>query len=74
MSAVSDFACPAGAAVERANVGRRQRCTSSLPIRIAVDSTLRHGLLAGARLAAAVVESRFAAEGLMKTHARCWLR
>lgn len=34
------------------------------PIRIAVDSTLRHGPLAGARLAAAVVESRFAVEGL----------
>lgn len=34
------------------------------PIRIAVDSTLRHGPLAGARLAAAVVESRFAAEEL----------
>ena len=34
------------------------------PIRIAVDSTLRHGPLAGARVAAAVVESHFAVEGL----------
>lgn len=34
------------------------------PIRIAVDSTLRHGPLAGARLAAAVVESHFTVEGL----------
>lgn len=33
-------------------------------VRIAVDSHLRHGPLAGARLAAAVVESRFSAEGL----------
>lgn len=36
-------------------------------IRIAVDSTLRHGPLVGARLAAAVVETRFSAEGLDET-------
>jgi uncharacterized protein YdgA (DUF945 family) len=34
------------------------------PLRLVISSHLRHGPLAGARLAAAVVESRFALEGL----------
>ncbi len=34
------------------------------PVRLAVDSSVRHGPLAGTRLAAAVIESRFALEGL----------
>ncbi|RYF27426.1 MAG: DUF945 domain-containing protein [Comamonadaceae bacterium] len=34
------------------------------PLRVVVNSDVRHGPLAGARIAAAVVESRFALEGL----------
>lgn len=38
--------------------------TARKPLRLAVDSDVRHGPFAGARLAAAVIESRFAFEGL----------
>ena len=34
------------------------------PVRVVVNSTVRHGPLAGARVAAAVVETRFSAEGM----------
>eukprot|EP01034_Spumella_vulgaris_P001275 gene1275-1688_t len=34
------------------------------PVRVVVSSAVRHGPLAGARLAAAVVDTRFALEGL----------
>ena len=37
------------------------------PVRITVDSTVRHGPIAGLRLAAAVIESRFSIQGLDET-------
>ncbi len=41
-----------------------QAAAPGQPVRLTVDSTVRHGPLAGARLAAAVVETRFGLDGL----------
>ncbi|GKT25262.1 DUF945 family protein [Acidovorax sp. SUPP3334] len=49
---------PAASAKADANV------PPASPLRLVVDSTVHHGPLAGRRLAAAVVDSRFALEGL----------
>lgn len=44
--------------------GQGADAQAAKPVRIVADSTLRHGPIAGARLAGAVVETRFSTEGL----------
>lgn len=65
------FSAQARLVLQWAAPAAEQGAAAAQPLRVVVNSTVRHGPLAGARLAAAVVDSRFAVEGLdAKTEAQ----